>query len=186
MRRAALFVASCLILGWVITPAHAQQKSVHAPTLDPVASEIAGQPLTVQCFSSDPADADPDAEPDAWGYTYPYNPPNIYLDKRACAGARALQTGAMLPLWQLALGALVLTHEAYHQKVTLADWRRLDEAQTECRAIKRVPETLRELGASPALVDAVLPWAVLEHYKISTFDAYDYPSCRVPGMDWWG
>jgi hypothetical protein len=53
--------------------------------------------------------------------------------------------------------------------------------------VKRVPQSLRELGASRALADAILPWALAAHFKITSFaKAYDWPGCKVPVFaDFW-
>jgi hypothetical protein len=39
-----------------------------------------------------------------------------------------------------------------------------------------------DLGATPALADAILPWALAEHFKVETLanGTYNYPSCKVP------
>lgn len=177
-------VVYLLLLFLPVTGIRAMPLSTPAPSLNAEASLISGKQLEVRCYSVDPADQDPDAEPDAWGYVFLMDT-TVFLDKRACDGAEALQTGAMLPLWQLALGALVLTHESYHLKTALPDVRRANEAQTECRAIKRVPQTLLDLGANVALATQILPWALAEHYRISTIRGYGYPSCNVPGFEWW-
>jgi hypothetical protein len=177
-------VAAALLAG----PAQTQPLSIPAPELVGVASAIAGQHVDVRCWINDATPSDPDSNPNAWGYVR-LDMPVIYLDPTVCAGALALKHGEMKPLWQLALGALILTHESYHLKIALPESRRGNEAQTECRAIKRVPQTLLDLGASQELADIVLPWAIAEHFKISTFQtvltywgsiSYNYPSCRVP------
>jgi hypothetical protein len=163
----------------------AARTSAEAPELNAVASQISGQELTVRCWTN--GTDDPDADSDAWGYVYLYDP-IVYLDPTVCAGAKALAAGSMLPLWQLALGALTLTHESYHLKDVLPYWRRSSEAQTECRAIKRVRQTMLDLGASQQLADAILPWSIAEHFKIETLadGAYNYPTCKVPVFsDFW-
>jgi hypothetical protein len=182
MRR-ALALAALLALA-LPAGAAALPRSVPAPELAPVASAVARQAVEVRCWGDE---FDPDYDAGAWGYVYLADPV-IYVEPRACAGALALASGAMLPLWQLALGALVLTHEAYHLNVFLPYERRGDEAQTECRAVKRVRRTMLDLGAPPGLADAALPWALAIHYKVETLGdgAYNYPSCAVPVFaDFW-
>jgi hypothetical protein len=159
------------------TAAAARPLSVEAPELKAVASAIAGQDLEVRCWLDD---QDEDYLADTWGYVF-LEAPVVYLDPAVCAGAKALVAGTMLPLWQLGLGALVLTHESYHLKTALPYWRRGSEPQTECRAIKRVRQTILDLGASEALADSILPWALAIHWRITTLaPEYDYPHCRVP------
>ncbi len=150
-----------------------------------MASRVAGQDLEVRCYLHH-EDGDP-IDSGAWAYVYLADPV-VYLSKDACDGALAIANGSMAPLWQQGLGVLSLTHEAYHLKLALSDWRRGSEAQTECRAVKRVPQSLVELGASPALADAILPWALAIHWRIEELaDEYDYPSCAVPVFsDFWG
>ena len=182
MRRAAL------ILLLFVLPSSALA-STPAPELDSVASNIAGQALTVRCWVNEADDLDADAN--SWGYVY-LAEPVIYLSPLACEGALALARGAMAPLWQLALGALTLTHEAYHLKASLPWERRRSEAQTECRAIKRVRQTALVLGSNEALAALVLPWAIAMHYKVSLIRdwngtlPYNYPTCHVPVFaDFW-
>jgi hypothetical protein len=150
-----------------------------------LASKIAGQTLEVRCYEHHEAD-DP-LDSGAWAYVYLASPV-VYLSKESCDGALALASGSMAPLWQQALGALTLTHEAYHLKLALPLWRRGSEAQTECRAVKRVRQSIVELGASEALADAVLPWALAEHFKLTGLaPEYDWPGCLVPVFsDFWG
>jgi hypothetical protein len=185
VRRLLVLLAATTAALACASTVHARPLSTEAPELEAVASMIAGQPLEVRCWVND--GSDPDADVSAWGYVY-LRTPIVYLDPAPCAGAQALAAGAMLPLWQLALGALVLTHESYHLKTSLPYWRRGDEAQTECRAIKRVYQTMLDLGISTDLADAILPWAIAEHFKIETLadGAYNYPSCAVPVFaDFW-
>src|SRR5437773_863915 len=147
---------------WVLAlaaNARAGSLSAPAPELDSVASAISGQDVTVRCWVDS---QDPDYIDNAWAYVLLWDPV-VYLSPEACTGALSLVHGEMAPLWEQAIGALSLTHEAYHLKVELPFWRRASEAQTECRAVKRVPQTLRALGASQELADAVLPWALAEH-----------------------
>ena len=187
MKTILALVAALAAGATIATTAAAQPLSVKQPELDKVASLIAGEDLEVRCWVDE---KDADYDPYSWGYVF-LAAPVIYLDPRVCAGARAIQTGAMLPLWQLALGALVLTHEAYHLRFSLPFLRRASEAQTECRAVKRVPQTFLDLGATVPLAGTLLPWALAEHFKITSLHdpgeapPYDYPTCRVPGFEFW-
>lgn len=173
--RVCVRLAALATLLALATPA---QGSVPQPSLDKVASGISGQQLEVRCWAE--GVDDPDQLSSAWGYVYLFGPV-VYLSPDACAGALALVNRSMAPLWQQALGALVLTHEAYHLKDSLPFERRASEKQTECRAIKRVRETMVELGATQALADVLLPWAIAMHYRIALVSRdYWYPSCAVP------
>jgi hypothetical protein len=165
--------------------AYGGRQSEPAPELNAVASQIARQSLQVRCWLNDGVDLDADEQ--SWGYVF-LESPVIYLDPTVCDGAKALVSGAMLPLWQIGLGALVLTHESYHLNVFLSYERRGNEAQTECRAVKRVRQTMLDLGASQQLADAILPWSIAMHFKIETLadGEYNYPSCKVPVFsDFW-
>jgi hypothetical protein len=156
-----------------------------APELAPVASAIAGWDLTVLCYVHDEPN-DPWAY-GAWAYVQ-LMLPVVHLSKETCDGARAVVNGDVsVPLHLQGLGVLALVHEAYHLKISLPLWRRQHEGQTECRAVKRVPQALLELGADQELADAILPWALASHYKITALDKdYDWPSCKVPVFrDFW-
>jgi len=108
--------------------------------------------------------------------------PTVNLSKEACDGALAIvDHDRSMPLIEQAFGALTLTHESYHLNLQLPFARRASEAQTECRAIKRVRRTMVELGASADSADALLPWAIAAHFKKTTISrGYDWPGCRVP------
>jgi hypothetical protein len=43
--------------------------------------------------------------------------------------------------------------------------RRASEGKTECRAVKRVRQTMLELGASPALAGLRLAWLPRPHFR---------------------
>jgi hypothetical protein len=174
----------CVLVAALLTgSAHAQPLSTRAPELDGVASAISGEDIQVRCWTDE---QDLDAIPGTWGWVY-LNAPVVYLEPRPCAGALAIVDGGMLPLWQLGLGALTLTHESYHLKFSLPYWRRASEAQTECRAVKRVRQTMVDLGASQELADAVLPWSLAEHYRYTSIsEEFVWSHCRVPVFaDFW-
>jgi hypothetical protein len=164
----------------------AQPLAVEAQGLEPAASAIAGRPLTVLCYvHGEPGD------PLLWGgwaYVDLFRP-TVNLSKEACDGALAIvNRDVSVPLIQQAVGALSLTHESYHLDLGLPFARRASEGQTECRAIKRVRQTMLELGASPGLADVLLPWALAAHFKKTTISRrYDWPGCRVPVFaEFWG
>ncbi len=157
-----------------------------AVQLEPVASTIAGRPLSVLCYRhGEPGDP---LLWGGWGYVDLMRP-TINLSKEACDGALAIARGDLsISLIEQGLGALSLTHESYHLNIGLPFGRRASEAQTECRAVKRVRQTMLDLGASQSLADILLPWALAVHYKKTTLSrGYDWPGCRVPVFaDFWG
>jgi hypothetical protein len=166
--------------------ATAQPLATEAQQLEPAASAIAGRPLMVLCYRhGEPGD------PLLWGgwaYVDLFRS-TVNLSKEACEGALAIaEHDVSVPLIQQAVGALSLTHESYHLNLSLPLARRASEGQTECRAIKRVRQTMLELGASPGLADVLLPWALAAHFKKTTISRrYDWPGCRVPVFaDFWG
>ena len=164
----------------------AQPLASEVVQLEPVASEISSRPLAVLCYRhGEPGDP---LLWGAWGYVDLMRP-TINLSKEACEGALAIANGDLsVPLIQQALGALSLTHESYHLNIGLPFARRASEAQTECRAVKRVRQTMLDLGASQGLADVLLPWALAVHFKKTTLSrSYDWPGCRVPVFaDFWG
>lgn len=181
----ALTAADVAEAGGPITPA-AQARGSEALQLEPVASAIAGRPLTVLCYqhgeSGDPLLWG------AWGYVNLYRA-TINLSWEACDGAVAVADhDTSVPMIEQAVGALSLTHEAYHLNLGLPYARRASEAQTECRAVKRVRQTMVELGASAGFADTLLPWALAAHFKkTSIAPRYDWPGCRVPVFaEFWG
>ena len=81
-------------------------------------------------------------------------------------------------LWQQALGALVLTHEAFH----LRHWRfRRNEGKVECQALANFRDATRRLGATAAQADDLYPYALALHdYKVRLFPEYRDPKCVIP------
>jgi hypothetical protein len=166
-------------------PAAARPLVAEEPRLEAAASAIAGRPLTVLCYRhGEPGDP---LLWGAWAYVALFSS-TVNLSDEACNGALAIGDHDLAtPLVEQALGALSLTHESFHLKLDLPFARRASEGQTECRAVKRVRQTMLELGATPALADELLPWALAVHFKKTTLSkAYDWPGCRVPIFaDFW-
>jgi hypothetical protein len=177
---AALVVAT--VLASMSAPAAARPLVGEEPRLEPAASAIAGRPLTVLCYRhGEPGDP---LLWGAWGYVELFSS-TINLSEEACDGALAIRDRAVsTPLVEQALGALSLAHESFHLRLDLPFTRRASEGQTECRAVKRVRQTMLELGATPGVADELLPWALAVHFKKTTMSkAYDWPGCRVPIFD---
>lgn len=112
----------------------------------------------------------------AWAYT------NVREDYTVvglvvCAGALGVGSSEV-PLWQQALGALVLTHEAFH----LRHWRfRQNEGKVECQALANFRDAARRLGATAAQAEDLYPYALALHgYKVRLFPAYRDPACVIP------
>lgn len=115
----------------------------------------------------------------AWAYVF-LSHPDVYADVVVCDGALAIaHHDATVPLWEQAVGALVLTHEAFH--LNLAFKNRGNEALTECRAIKHAADTMRHLGATEALVNQLMPIALAAHYRVGAlYPQYNKKDCQVP------
>ena len=102
-----------------------------------------------------------------------------------CSGpssARARGVGsADVPLWQQALGALVLTHEAFH----LRHWRfRRNEGKVECQALANFRDATQRLGATAAQAEELYPYALALHdYKVRLFPQYRDPKCVILPWD---
>jgi hypothetical protein len=129
----------------------------------------------VRCASREEWDADFAASV-GWAYT---NIRDEYavLGPPVCEGA--LNVGsANVPLWQQALGVLVLTHEAFH----LRRWRfRRNEAKVECQAIVYFKEAAERLGATAAQAHDLYPYALALHaHQIRLFPHYRDPKCVIP------
>jgi hypothetical protein len=93
-----------------------------------------------------------------------------------CAGALGVGS-ADVPLWQQALGVLVLTHEAFH----LRHWRfRRNEGKVECQALANFRDAARRLGATAAQAEDLYPYALALHgYKVRLFPQYKDPTCVI-------
>jgi len=179
VKQLAYLLVVAAALAAAASPAAAQPLASDEPRLATVASAIAGRPLTVLCYRhGEPGDP---LLWGAWGYVGLFAS-TVNLSQEACDGASAIvEHDVSMPLVEQALGALSLTHESSHLRLDLSFARRASEGQTECRAVKRVYETMLELGATSALADALLPWALALHFKKTTLSkAYDWPGCRVP------
>jgi hypothetical protein len=129
----------------------------------------------VRCASSTEWDAD-FASSVGWAYT---NIRDEYavLGPRVCTGA--LNVGSpTVALWQQALGALVLTHEAFH----LRRWRfRRNEGKVECQAMVYFTDAAQRLGATAAQAESLYPYALALHaYQARLFPRYRDPECVIP------
>jgi hypothetical protein len=145
--------------------------------LDAAATWMANSPITVRCMASDEPKSP--ASMDAWGYSFLFAPV-IYLDSQVCDGALAIvHHDTTVPLWEEALGALVLTHESFHQRLDLKN--RGNEAATECRAIRHTAYMIRHLGGSEGLEQELMPLALAMHFRIGAInEPYNDPYCKVP------
>jgi hypothetical protein len=129
----------------------------------------------VRCASSAEWEADT-ASSFGMGYT---NLRDDYavLGPLACKGALNV-AGPDVPLWQQALGVLVLTHEAFH----LRHWRfRRDEGKVECQAIVYFKDAAQRLGATAAQAEDLYPYALAWHARQTRlFPRYRDPKCVIP------
>jgi hypothetical protein len=186
MLKRLVFLLLAIAVFVTVPPATARSLASEQSRLEPVASAIAGRHVTVLCYAhGEPGDP---LLWGAWAYTGLFSSV-VNLSKEACDGALAIvERDVSTPMIEQALGALSLTHESFHLDLELSFARRASEGQTECRAIKRVRLTMLELGATPALADELLPWALAIHFKkIALSKAYDWPGCRLPVFsDFWG
>ena len=111
-----------------------------------------------------------------WAYTNIREDYTV-LGPVVCTGA--LGVGSVgVPAWQQALGALVLTHEAFH----LRHWRfRRHEGKVECQALANFRDATRRLGATAAQAEDLYPYALALHdYKVRLFSEYRDPKCVIP------
>lgn len=101
----------------------------------------------------------------------------VVLGPLVCEGALNLGNPAV-PLWQQALGALVLAHEAFH----LRRWRfRRSEGKVECQAIVHFKDAAQRLGATAAEAENLYPYALALHAeKVRLFPSYGDPKCLIP------
>lgn len=111
-----------------------------------------------------------------WAYTDVREDYTV-LGPVVCTGALGIGS-ADVPAWQQALGALVLTHEAFH----LRHWRfRRNEGKVECQALANFRDAARRLGATAAQVEDLYPYALALHdYKVKLFPQYRDPNCVIP------
>jgi hypothetical protein len=111
-----------------------------------------------------------------WAYT-DVRADYTVLGPVVCTGALGVGS-ADVPLWQQALGALVLTHEAFH----LRHWRfRRNEGKVECQALANFRDATRQLGATAAQAEDLYPYALALHgYKVRLFPEYRDPKCVIP------
>ena len=112
----------------------------------------------------------------AWAYTDMRTDVTV-LGPVVCAGALGVGS-ADAPLWQQALGVLVLTHEAFH----LRHWRfRRNEGKVECQALANFRDAARRLGATAAQAEDLYAYALALHgYKVRLFPPYGDPTCVIP------
>jgi hypothetical protein len=128
----------------------------------------------VRCPSQEEWDEDW-ASSFGWAYTNVRKDFTV-LGPVVCAGALGVGS-ADIPAWQQALGALVLTHEAFH----LRHWRfRRNEGKVECQALANFRDAARRLGATAAQAEDLYPYALAWHdYKVRLFPQYRDPKCVI-------
>jgi hypothetical protein len=150
------------------------------PRLDEVSSRLAGHPTSVQCYARGET-GDPFVDYGAWGYVYMADHLAVNLAAEVCEGAIAIANhDATVPMWKQGLGALVLAHESFHQRLNT---NRSSESATECRAVRHLTVTIRLLGGSAELAVALRPFAWAMHYRLLwLFPQYGLKSCKAP---WW-
>ena len=129
----------------------------------------------VRCPSRAEWDADW-ASSFGWAYTNVREDYTV-LGPVVCGGALGVGS-ADVPAWQQALGALVLTHEAFH----LRHWRfRRNEGKVECQALVNFRDATQRLGATAAEAENLYPYALALHeYKVRLFPQYRDPKCVIP------
>lgn len=129
----------------------------------------------VRCPSRAEWDADW-ASSFAWAYTNVREDYTV-LGPVVCTGALGVGS-AEVPAWQQALGALVLTHEAFH----LRHWRfRRNEGKVECQALANFRGAAQRLGATAAQAEDLYPYALALHgYKVRLFPEYQDLTCVIP------
>jgi hypothetical protein len=111
-----------------------------------------------------------------WAYTNVREDYTV-LGPVVCTGALGVGS-AEVPGWKQALGALVLTHEAFH----LRHWRfRRNEGKVECQALANFRDATQRLGATAAQAEDLYPYALALHdYKVRLFPEYQDLKCVIP------
>lgn len=133
-----------------------------------VASIFAMRPVTIAC-----ATPETDANlTDAWGYTY------LTWDFAVMRQELCDALEHPTELWSEAVAVAVLVHESYHMRL----WPlRANEAVVECRAIRHFKVGARLLGIPPDRVALLLPWALMEHWRLAALvPEYFQVDCKVP------
>jgi hypothetical protein len=145
------------------------------PTLAQVAHVYSLGVGEVRCASRAEWDADFGSSA-GWAYTN-IREEYAVLGPAVCEGALNVGTANVRP-WQQALGALVLTHEAFH----LRRWRfRRNEGKVECQAIVYFKDAAQRLGATMAEAEDLYPYALALHaHQVRLFPAYKDPKCVIP------
>lgn len=169
------------VLAAAAVAAAAAQATTTDPRLDTVASKIAGHPVQALCYERGET-GDPFEWFGAWGYVWMGDTATLNLAAEVCDGALGiLNHDPAVPYWKQALGALVVTHESFHQRLNMGD--RGDEAATECRAVRHFRFTVQFLGGTPELATDLQAYALAMHYRLAwTFPQYGLRGCKVP---WW-
>jgi len=165
---AALVVAVLL----AAAPASAYERSAE---LTRVAEVFARHDVVVRCPSAEEWAKDANGA-GVWSYAN-IRGDYVALQPALCAGAIGV-ADIELPAWQRAAGVLALVHESFH----LRRWRyRRDEARVMCAAIRQFTVAAQLLGASPAVANDLLPFALALHLRtVQLFPLYRPRSCRLP------
>jgi hypothetical protein len=140
-----------------------------------VASVFARHDVEVRCPSAAEWAADPNGG-GVWSYAH-LRRDYLALTPELCTGALRIADPAV-SAWQRAAGVLALVHESYH----LRHWRhRRDEGRVTCAAIQQFPVAALLLGASFAVANDLLPYALALHLRtVQLFPFYRRRTCRLP------
>lgn len=153
--------------------------------LNAVASIFAQRPVQVVCMAADETDSP--ATLNAWGYV---NTPlakqhQEFLDAQLCESATSVNDTSILPYFR-ALGVSVLVHESYH----LRRWGGAgNEGAVECKAIRHWRVAAQVLGATPATLTELWPWALAQYYEEANLTTiygdrpYRDDDCHVPDLN---
>lgn len=177
-----LMLAALAVTALAVVPAAPSALAYERqPELERVVAQLAGVQAEVRCPSGEEWVVDPIWGSGAdvargWAYTHMLKD-YVVLHPLLCAAA-ARASDADVPASERAAGVLVLVHEAYHVRRWSGRW---SEGKTECQAIRTFRRGARMLGASPALANELLPYALALHLRMGArFKEYASPKCRLP------
>jgi hypothetical protein len=180
-RLAVVVLLACAALGPGVGAAPSAHAYERQGDLERVVSRLALREAEVRCPSGDEWVNDPiwgtdPVAPRGWAYTNMVRD-YVVLHPLLCAAALRM-ADSQVPMAERAAAALVLVHEAYHVRSWAIRW---NEAKVECQAIRNFKLGARLLGASPALANELLPFALALHLRMGArFPEYADPKCRLP------
>ena len=173
MRRALI----CLCMIVLVLSAQAAAFS-SPPSLNRIASKLAGRKVTIRCLTKQETLIDPIFLDGTEAYVEVPNPYAVFKYGH-CENLLALLAGdaSGITLNQLTWSILVLIHESGHMRNV--SWAR-SEPLIQCWAMQHFRAGLKMLGVHLPIAQSLIIWEAIEIHNNGLALGYKKPGCKLP------